>query len=345
MVISDNIAVPARYYLRLLEVLEASGVPTGALLQQAGISARGLHEPDAQLRLRQIENLISVAMDEYQIPGDAAFELGARISVTTHSLVGFGMLNSPHIESSLQFLARFFRLVMPTFSMRYTKHAHGATLRWMPVVGMSPRCLAFHIESIANAAYREFRELSPELPVFSIEMSIDRPAHVARYSSLVGGRWVFGQMEQPGIAIHFDFDATKYPLNTADTNAFKVAEARCRALQHSVATRGSYKDWVLMMLRDAANGQPSLSDLASVLNLSTRTLNRHLMNEGTNFRSLSNQVQHQLARERLHDPWLSITEIALSLGFTETSNFSRFFRLKEGLSPRDFRRRLAAQKR
>lgn len=342
MVISDNIAVPARYYLRLLEVLESSGVPTGALLQQAGISARGLHEPDAQLRLRQIENLISVAIDDYQIPGDSAFDLGARISVTTHSIVGFGMLNSPNFESSLQFMARFFRLVMPTFSMRYTKHACGATLTWLPVVGMSPRCLAFHIESIANAAYREFRELSPDLPVFRIEMSIDRPAHWARYNSLTGGRWVFGQLEKPGITIHFDFDASSYPLNTADTNAFKVAEARCRALQHNVATRGSYKDWVLMMLRDAANGQPSLSDLASVLNLSTRTLNRYLMNEGTNFRTLSNQVQHQLACERLSDPWLSITEIALSLGFTETSNFSRFFKAKQGLSPREFRRQLTA---
>ncbi len=335
----ENIAIPARYYLRLLDHLAISGLPTSELLQHAGINPRGLREPDAQLRLSQVEHLIDMALDEYHIPGDSAFELGALLSVTAHSIVGFGMLNSPHIEHSMQFLARFFRLVMPTFSMRYSKHRDGATITWHPVVGMGQRCLAFHLESIATAAYREVCELSSELPLFRVDMSIERPAHWARYAELNGARWHFSALGQPGIRMRFDFDASRYPLNTADTNALKVAEARCRALQQSVAVKGAFKDWVLMMLRDAANGQPSLSDLASVLNLSTRSLNRHLAREGCSFRDLSKQVQHQLACERLCDPHLSITEIALSLGFSETSNFSRFFKGRQGVSPREFRQR------
>ena len=334
---SENIAIPARYYLRLLDHLAVTGLPTSELLKRAGINPRGLREPDAQLRLSQVENLLDMALDEYHIPGDSAFELGALLSVTTHSIVGFGMLNSPHIEHSLKFLARFFRLVMPTFSMRYNKHRGGATITWHPVVGRGQRCLSFHLEAIATAAYREVCELSPDLPTFRVDVSIEQPAHRSRYNELDGARWHFASLGQPGIRMQFDFDASKYPLNTADSNALNVAEARCRALQQSVAVKGAFKDWVLMMLRDAANGQPSLTDLASVLNLSARSLNRHLAKEGCSFRQLSNQVQHQLACERLRDPHLSITEIALSLGFSETSNFSRFFKQRQGLSPRDFR--------
>nr|MBV6630081.1 AraC family transcriptional regulator ligand-binding domain-containing protein [Oceanococcus sp. HetDA_MAG_MS8] len=329
--------VPARYYLRMLEYLELQDIPLRRVLKHSGINPQGLQAPDAHLRLSQIESLVNVLFDDLSISNDIALDWGALLGVSTHSIVGFGMLNSPNIEHSLQFVARFFRLVMPTFSMRYVRHNGGATITWRPIVGMSPRCLDFHIESIANAAYREIRELAPGLPIFRVDLSIKEPAHKARYRKLTGASWRFACLERPGAMIHFDFDASMYPLNTADTNAFRVAEERCRALQQSVAVKGAFKSWVRMMLRDAGNGQPDLKDLAGVLNISTRTLNRHLQNEGTTFREIAGQVQHELACKRLCDPHLSVTEIALSLGFTETANFSRFFKSKQGVSPRAFR--------
>lgn len=45
------------------------------------------------------------------------------------------------------------------------------------------------------------------------------------------------------------------------------------------------------------------------------------------------------AKYLLHKPDLPITEIALSCGFNNSSNFSRIFKMEEGMSPSDYRKK------
>ena len=334
-----DIAVPARYYLRLAELLSRQNIDSRFLFSKAGINPATVEAPDAQLRFSQVERLVELA-GELSGRTDLGMELGRTLTASTHSLVGFGMLNSPNLEHSLRFVARFFRLVMPSFSMRFVKLPQGADLIWVPAVGMSKLCLTFHIEAIATAAYREVLELSGgALPPFRAELSIAEPPHRGRYRELDRARWSFGVGDQPAIHLRFDHDLSQYPLATADTNALRVAEERCRALVSSVAAEGNFKDWTTMMLREAGDGLPSLVDLAEALNLSPRTLDRYLKREGTGFRELAAQVQHELACEKLRRPRSSITEIAHSLGFHNAANFTRAFKARSGCSPREFRER------
>lgn len=332
-----DISVPARYYLRLCGLLTRMSVDPQDLFVRARISPEALEQPDAQLRLSQVEKLLDLAA-EMSGRTDLGIELGSTLTSSTHSIVGFGMLNSPNVERAFQFVSRFFRLVMPSFSLRYTKLPHGAVLAWTPSVGMSKSCLNFHIEAIATAAYREALELSGgALPTFRAELSIPEPPHRHRYAQLSGARWLFGVGEQPGVQLHFDYDLSQYPLATADPNALRVAEERCRALVSSVAAQGNFKDWATMMLREAGDGLPSLNDLAGVLNLSPRTLDRYLKREGTGFRELAAQTQHELACQRLLQPRISITEVAHSLGFNDAANFTRSFKVRAGCTPTEFR--------
>ena len=335
----SDIAVPARYYVRLGEILSRLSVDPHELFAKARVSIASVQKPDALLPFSQVDRLVNLAID-MSGRSDLGIELGRTLSASSHSIVGFGMLNSPNVERALQFVARFFRLVMPSFAMRYTRLQQGADIHWSPVVGMSGPCLAFHIEAIATAAYREALELSgANLPKFRMGLSIAEPPHHARYREFSTAQWTFGVGQRPGIHIHFDYDVSRYPLETADLNALHVAEERCRALASSLAAGGSYKDWVSMMLREAGEGQPSLTDLAVILNLSARTLDRHLKREGSGFRELAAQTQHDLACARLRESRLSITEVAHSLGFSDAANFTRAFRTRAGCNPREFRQR------
>lgn len=334
-----DISVPARYYLRLGELLGRMNVDLQDLFARARISPDAIEQPDAQLRFSQVERLLDLAA-EMSGRTDLGMELGRTLTASTHSIVGFGMLNSPNVERAFQFVSRFFRLVMPSFSMRHTRLPQGSVLSWTPSIGMSRSCLNFHIEAIATAGYREALELSGgALPIFRAELSIPEPPHRDRYAQLSGARWSFGVGEQPGVRLHFDYDVSQYPLATADPNALRVAEERCRALLSSVASQGNFKDWATMMLREAGDGLPSLNDLAGVLNLSPRTLDRYLKREGTGFRELSAQTQHELACQRLLLPRISITEVAHSLGFNDAANFTRSFKARAGCTPREFRER------
>lgn len=88
----------------------------------------------------------------------------------------------------------------------------------------------------------------------------------------------------------------------------------------------------------AANEEaPSLTKIAQQLNVSERTLARHLRAEGYSFSQILQQKKQELARYYLLETDESITNIALNLGFKDSSNFTRAFQRWYKLSPTEFR--------
>lgn len=91
-----------------------------------------------------------------------------------------------------------------------------------------------------------------------------------------------------------------------------------------------------MMLRETEDCQPTQEDLARILNMSVRTLDRQLAKEGSSFRALTQSVRNERAREMLADGRQPISQIAFRLGYTDTANLSRWFGKMNGLTPSDF---------
>ena len=85
------------------------------------------------------------------------------------------------------------------------------------------------------------------------------------------------------------------------------------------------------------HGEPDRETIAGELNLSSRTLQRRLDEQGSSVKQIVDETRHQLAIEYLGQQHLSIKEVAFSLGFSDPSNFSRAFKRWEGKTPRQFR--------
>ena len=124
----------------------------------------------------------------------------------------------------------------------------------------------------------------------------------------------------------------------ADPDARSMAEARCQTPLRIAAAAGKVSDWVAMMPREASGGVPTLGELARILNVSPRTLDRYLGAEGHRFRALANDARNAHAVRLLRDTDLSITRIAIALGHSNAANFTRAFRRANGSSPGRFRR-------
>ncbi len=82
---------------------------------------------------------------------------------------------------------------------------------------------------------------------------------------------------------------------------------------------------------------PDIEAVSSRLNMSSRTLQRMLAQENTNFKSLLLDTRFDLAKQFLIQGELNISEIAYTLGYSDLANFSRSFKKFEGISPQQYR--------
>jgi AraC-like DNA-binding protein len=84
-------------------------------------------------------------------------------------------------------------------------------------------------------------------------------------------------------------------------------------------------------------GRCSVDQLAARRDMNPRTLHRHLGREGETCWSIVGAVRIELARRYVEDGSRSLGEISDSLGFSNLSAFSRWFRTSFASSPTAWR--------
>ena len=89
----------------------------------------------------------------------------------------------------------------------------------------------------------------------------------------------------------------------------------------------------------ASDQMPDLTGMADTLSVSGATLRRRLRQEGTTYQTIKDNVRLMEAKRLLTGSELSIADIAVASGFSETSAFTRAFSRWTGDSPANFRRR------
>jgi transcriptional regulator GlxA family with amidase domain len=96
-----------------------------------------------------------------------------------------------------------------------------------------------------------------------------------------------------------------------------------------------------MMLGEVHGERVTLEGLARRVNVSARTVDRHLKKEKLHFRTLAQQVRIERACDLLIVPSTTVAQVALRLGFSDAANFSRAFRRVRGVSSGTYRQRAA----
>ena len=109
-----------------------------------------------------------------------------------------------------------------------------------------------------------------------------------------------------------------------------------RVATFNVAEPGS--DRIRVLIKEQYRGQrPSLDVISGQLQMSSRSLRRHLQQNGINFTQLLDEIQREIANMLLQHPSMSVKRVALQLGFEEPSSFSRAYKRWSGISPQQYR--------
>lgn len=115
-------------------------------------------------------------------------------------------------------------------------------------------------------------------------------------------------------------------------------------LQHYLAQLNArYPDSLTDRVKDLASrllpsGECSVERVARTLNMHPRSLQEQLKAMGTSYSELLQDVRRDLAIQHLRQRTVSVTELALQLGYAELAVFSRQFKHWTGLSPKAWQR-------
>jgi AraC-like DNA-binding protein len=85
------------------------------------------------------------------------------------------------------------------------------------------------------------------------------------------------------------------------------------------------------------NAFPTIETAADIAGTSVRTFQRLLSNDGTSYRELANGIRFEHAIRLLRSSNATVTDVARSVGYHDSSHFARAFRRLARVSPREYR--------
>jgi len=118
------------------------------------------------------------------------------------------------------------------------------------------------------------------------------------------------------------------------------------ALSARIAARATISERAEQATRAllASGVRGNSASVARRLGTTSRTLQRKLAEEGTNFRALRDGILWEAVEVLLSNPSLKIEAIALSVGFSDVAAFSKAFRRWKGYPPTRHREKLTRAK-
>ena len=138
------------------------------------------------------------------------------------------------------------------------------------------------------------------------------------------------------ISLELKKEHVEQPILSSDYQLLRIlveyAERKQRAQQASIQAK--VEQSVLNLLKPEF---PGIIEVASHLNMSSRSLQRKLKLEGSSYSSVIEKIKRDLAMDYLERDDLSISEIAYLLDYAEASSFIRSFKRWTGLTPNAFR--------
>lgn len=330
-------AIPARYFRLVTAYAESLGFTRSRILAAAGLQDARLEDGDTSFNVHHFDAALG-AVARLSGRSDTGFEVGRRMTFDQHGALGLAIPRCANVDQAIAMVSRYYALVTPSFAMGYRRDATGGCVTYRPLVGMSRDALhaigEMHVVSfhcILTAAVQR------RLPPYDIYMPFEPPPHAARYRELAPARVHFGVLPMPEFRIEVDATLMDLPMALSDPRYVSRVIGDLEGKRSKIAGDASWSDWVRLMLEEAEDCQPTLTQIAEIVGIGQHTLARRLAQEGAGYRSLANMVRHLRACRLLRDTRTPVSQIAFRLGYSDAGNFSSAFRRAEGVSPRRYR--------
>jgi AraC-like DNA-binding protein len=312
--------------------LDELGVRASAVLRSAGLPQGYVDEPRVLLKTEELFALWR-AIGEVSTDPAVGLQLGTETRTERFHPVSLAALSTENFGSAIKQMARYKQLTCPEeIRQEVDEEEWSIQFHWLLADEVEPpvliECCFAWVLSIAR--HGTGTRLSPLRVEF-----VQPRQHVKTIERHFGCPVVCGAARN---TIVFRAADAHRPFVTRNAELLAMLAPHFEEELKQEKGDENFVERVRLAIQQKLTGQrPTIEDIADALHISTRTLQRHLQDEGFSFQRVLEEARHQLARHYLNNSVLELNEAAYLLGYNDANSFVRAFRTWEGVPPARWR--------
>lgn len=320
----------------LINTVAEQGITSDVVLRDIQLDAAHINDSTILTSISQYidacENVIAASADV-----STAFQMGRHLHLSAYGVYGHGLMCSSTLRDFFEFAVKYQALATPAVRFNWREEADVAVWVFFDTYGhlITQRSREFlirqqmaqqmtHLIDTAGAGCRPIKAL------FAFADAGDK----ATYERLLGCECVF---DCPVSELHYPQSVLSQVPQFANRLTHASLQEACDRLMRQTKCHSGVTGEVHQMLKLTPEQFPTMEQIALHMHITTRTLRRKLVAEGTDYGTILDGVRGSLAVEYLQTTKMTTEDIAIKVGFSDGSNFRRAFKRWTGKTTRQMR--------
>jgi AraC-like DNA-binding protein len=302
------------------------------LCRLSNVTIAELKEGKVPLSAKQVND---VWLNAVHLTKDDCFGLhfGESLQLSALGIVGEIIKTSDTVGGALTIAASLTPLITDAFCLELLEDENTFTVKFVPQIvewKKSPALLqvldflmVFVIHELDGLLLKKVRPIT-------VQYAAARN-HQKEYERVMR---CLPEFDQPENVITFDLTYWKEPILSANFELQRVLIEKIKPFTGMINEKMTLQRRIYnYLMSNAYLGIISQEEIAANFNLSTRTLQRKLKEEGVGFQQLADEARKALAINYLKSGSYPLKQISYMLGYNETTAFIRTFKRWTGTTP------------
>ena len=334
-----NPELPGTYINLLVDIVKRWNISGDQLLDGSGVTLEQLTKPYWYVEFHTLNKLLEHAIELTHEPALAGY-LALEMKASCYGSVGMAAMVCANLEEALKTLEQFIGSRCDAFKPELKQeqdYIYWSIRQPLKAFRLSPNATIFLLLGFVQIA----KHLTGLSSLGTVKLNMSEPVGFSKLKDELGVDCLFNEKQNVWI---FPKEYLSQPILTADPMLAPLLEAQCKKDIDKLKLRSGWKveiSHVIQKLLMNSQGEIlKVKQVAHMMNMSERSLQRYLATENTSFSVLVDLTRKQQAQDLLENSAISIEAVALSLGYADTSHFTRAFKRWMGVTPKYYQTQL-----
>jgi AraC-like DNA-binding protein len=257
------------------------------------------------------------------------------LELTRIGTYGYLLLNAPTVHEFLDLAARYYPLIYQGGRLSLSVSGDMASFQYAIILpaDRDPR----HLNEWTSGYFAKFvrSRIAPSRSLRRAYFANSAPDNVDELREIFGDKLEF---DAPLTGFDFDRALLETPITEANPVLLRIISHHADDLIQQIGKSYPLRAQVRLLIMEGLEyNQAKAEVVASRLNMSLSSFKRRMREEGLDFRKLRDGVIRDLSERALIETSLPLSDIALKMGYSELSAFTRAFTRVTGMSPLAYR--------